>query len=134
MGRQTRQFVRRRANHRCEYCHLPQAGHDERFSIDHVIASQHVRDDSTSNLAFSCLRCNLFKGTNVSGIDPMSGQITLLFNPRIQLWHQHFRWNGPVLSGLSPEARASIALMQMNAPARVQLRQTLVVEGLLVLD
>src|SRR4051812_6104719 len=29
----TLQLVRSRAEHRCEYCHLPQSGHDEHFSI-----------------------------------------------------------------------------------------------------
>jgi len=129
MHRHTRQFVQRRAKHRCEYCHLPKPGHDERFSIDHIIASQHVHDDSMSNLAFSCLRCNLFKGTNLSGIDPISGQITSLFNPRTQQWHQHFHWNGPTLTGLTPAGRASIAVLQMNAPERVLLRQALIAEG-----
>ena len=54
--------------------------------------------------------------------DPTSGQITLLFNPRTQLWRQHFHWNGPTLMGLSPEGRATIALMQMNAPERIRVR------------
>jgi 5-methylcytosine-specific restriction endonuclease McrA len=65
-----RQLVHRRAAGRCEYCHLPEAGHEERFSIDHIIASQHHEDDSIENLALSCLRCNLHKGTNLSGLDP----------------------------------------------------------------
>src|SRR5665213_3147400 len=120
MDGHTRQFVCRRANDRCEFCHLPQFGHDERFSIDNVIATKHVRDDSTSNLAFSCLRCNLFKGTNLSGIDAMSGQVTPLFNPRTQLWHIHFRWKGPILFGLTPTGRATIAVLAMNAPERVE--------------
>ncbi|MGD0137772.1 MAG: HNH endonuclease signature motif containing protein [Tepidisphaeraceae bacterium] len=134
MDGQTRQFVRRRANNRCEYCHLPQAGHDERFSVDHVIPIKHGGDDSTANLAFACLRCNVYKGTNLSGIDPISGQVVSLFDPRRQLWQQHFGWNGPVLIGLTPEGRATVAVLRVNAPERVQLRQALLVEGLLTRD
>jgi len=134
MEAQTRQFIRRRAGERCEYCHLPQSGHDERFSIDHVVPTKHGGDDTTSNLAFCCLRCNLYKGSNLSGIDPFSGQVTSLFDPRRQIWQQHFRWHGPVVAGVTPVGRTTVSVMQMNAPERVQLRATLNVEGLLPPD
>jgi len=134
MDGQTRQLVRRRANDRCEYCHLPQAGHDERFSIDHIIPIKHGGGESESNLALACLRCNLGKGANLSGIDSISGQIVSLFDPRRHVWHQHFHWNGPLLAGLTPEGRATVSVMNMNAPERVQLRQSLITEGLLMLD
>ena len=80
-----RQFVRHRAAGRCEYCHLPQTCHDERFSIDHVIPRKHNGSESPDNLALSCLRCNLHKGPNLSGIDPADDRIVTLFNPRSDL-------------------------------------------------
>jgi 5-methylcytosine-specific restriction endonuclease McrA len=119
MDAATRQFVRRRAGERCEYCRLPQAGHDERLSIDHVIPSKHGRDDAASNLAFACLRCNLYKGTNLSGIDPMANQVTALFNPRQQAWREHFAWSGALILGQTPVGRATVVVMRMNAPERV---------------
>jgi hypothetical protein len=76
----------------------------------------------------------VYKGTNLSGIDPISGQVVSLFDPRRQLWQQHFGWNGPVLIGLTPEGRATVAVLRVNAPERVQLRQALLVEGLLTRD
>jgi 5-methylcytosine-specific restriction endonuclease McrA len=72
MDEASRQLVRRRADERCEYCHLPQSGHEERFSIDHVVPRKHGGDDSMDNLALCCLRCNLHKGADLSGIDPNS--------------------------------------------------------------
>lgn len=134
MDGRTRQFVRRRAEERCEYCRLPQASHEERFSVDHIIATQHRPDDEPDNLAFACLRCNLYKGTNLSGIDPVSNRITHLFNPRQQAWREHFEWAGPVIVGRTPVGRATVALLQMNAPERVQLRQSLIREGLMTVD
>lgn len=133
MDAQTRELVHRRAEQRCECCHLPQAGHNERFSVDHIIALKHGGDDSNSNLALSCLRCNLHKGPNLSGIDPLSGQIVPLFHPRRQIWQQPLRWDGPILAGLTPEGRTTILVMQMNALERTRLRQTLIIEGLLPL-
>ena len=97
--------MRRRAGERCECCHLPRAGHDERSSIDHVIAIKHGGVDAATNLAFSCLRCNLTKGPNLGGIDAETAQTIQLFNPRQQAWPEHFQWNGPVLVGKTPEGR-----------------------------
>lgn len=39
-----------------------------------------------------------------------------------------------MLTGLTSEGRATIAVLLMNAPERVQLRQALLVEGLLMRD
>jgi hypothetical protein len=127
-----RQFVRHRAEEQCEYCRLPQAGHDERFSVDHVRPVKHGGEDSYANLAFSCLRCNLCKGTNLSGVDPDNGQVVLLFNPRIQIWHEHFAWNGPLIVGRTSQGRASVWVFRMNAPERIRLRQSLIDEGILI--
>jgi hypothetical protein len=134
MDAKTRELVRRRANNRCEFCHLPQAGHEVRFSVDHVIPIKHGGEDSNANLALAYLRCNLCKGPNLSGIDPIGGQIISLYNPRIQKWSDHYRWNGGVIVGLTPEGRATLSVLLMNVPERVQLRQVLVAEGLMKLD
>ena len=66
MDNALRQQVRARAGDRCEYCRLPQAGHDERFSVDHVVARKHGGADALENLALCCLRCNLHKGTDLT--------------------------------------------------------------------
>ena len=94
-----RRLVHDRAAGCCEYCHLPQAGHEERFSIDHIVAQQHLEDDAPGNLALCCLRCNLHKGTNLSGLDPADLSIVALFHPRQQTWGDHFHWDGPRLAG-----------------------------------
>jgi len=49
----TRDLVRRRADGRCEYCRLPEHAGDVPFHIEHIIAQQHKRDDSPSNLALA---------------------------------------------------------------------------------
>ncbi len=58
MDAETRNFVRRRANKRCEYCWLPQeATPFDTFHIDHIIAKQHLDEpDSRDNLALACDR------------------------------------------------------------------------------
>jgi hypothetical protein len=121
----TAQLVRSRANHCCEYCHLPQTGHQERFSIDHVIARKHGGADDPANLALCCLRCNLYKGTDLTTMDPQTGQIIRLFNPREQSWEDHFTFAGASINGLTPSGRATVSLLNMNVSERVRLREAL---------
>lgn len=129
-----RQLIVRRAAGRCEYCHLPQAGHDQLFSVDHVIAKQHGGDDSAENLALCCLRCNLHKGPNLSGIHPVDSTMVRLFSPRTDVWADHFGWVGAVVAGRTPVGRATVAVLVMNAAERVRLRESLLLEGLFTVD
>lgn len=131
MDEALRQLVVRRAANQCELCHLPQRGHDEKFSIDHVLAKKHGGDDSPDNLALSCLRCNLHKGLNLSGIDPNDGRVVRLFSPRRDIWDNHFRWNGPLVAGRTPVGRGTIAVLAMNASPRVSLRRALQLAGMM---
>ena len=120
----TRDAVRRRARDGCEYCGLPQAAEpDARFHIEHILPRQHGGGDDESNLALACHRCNRHKGPNLSGIDPESRRATLLFHPREQIWDEHFRAENCEILGVTPTGRASVSLLQMNAPVRVELRR-----------
>lgn len=77
-----RQFVRERAGHRCEYCRLPQdAAPFLRFHVEHIQATQHVLDDSESNLCLACPRCNLQKGPNLATLSIPDRKLIRLFHP-----------------------------------------------------
>lgn len=121
--------VRRRAGYRCEYCRIPESLFDVQHEIDHVIARQHHGATVLSNLALCCGRCNLHKGPNIAGIDPESGTIVSLFNPRTERWTDHFRWNGAVLEGLTPAGRATIDVLAINLPNRVAIRRIFLDRG-----
>ena len=120
-----RQFVRRRAGDRCEYCRLPQHAVDGRFHVEHIVARQHLENDDPLNLALACARCNLQKGTNLASVDPVTGNIVPIFNPRTDSWIEHFGFRGPEIQGLTPTGRATERLLQMNARHRVELRASL---------
>ena len=81
-----RRLVWERANGRCEYCLV----HDDDVLLahqpDHIIAEQHGGPTAAENLALACVHCNRRKGPNIASIDPDSGQLTPLFNPRTQIW------------------------------------------------
>src|SRR5690242_3729366 len=93
----TKEAVRRRAAGICEYCHLPAAHVLSSFAVEHIIARKHGGTDKLRNLAYACLRCNLHKGTDLTGLDPRTHKVTRLFNPRTQLWATHFRYVDAIL-------------------------------------
>jgi hypothetical protein len=122
MNTTTGDFVRCRAQARCEYCGIPQEFVAFKFQIEHIIAKQHGGPDDAANLALACERCNAYKGTNLSAIDPQTGNIVPLFHPRQDRWHSHFALEGAILVGRSDVGRATIRLLHMNAFHRVALR------------
>ncbi len=124
MDAATRQLVRRRAGDRCEYCRIPQdATPFIPLHVEHICARQHAGDDGPNNLALACDRCNAYKGPNLVSIDPETEDVVRLFNPRQDDWSEHFCRKLGKIVGLTAIGRASVRLMNMNAPRRVQLRQ-----------
>ena len=117
------------SNEFCEYCHLPQAASPMPFVTDHIIAKQHGGGDEIANLALSCPKCNLYKGPNIAGLDPMTGALSPLFNPRRDRWSEHFQWNSERIIGLSLVGRTTTSLLRMNDESRLALRKTLLAEG-----
>ena len=108
---------------------MPQSLYRTPFHVDHVISKQHGGRTILENLALSCFHCNSHKGPNIAGIDPESGALSGLFNPRHQRWEDHFAWNHAVLVGLTPTGRATILVLAINDPLYVAVREALLNEG-----
>ena len=70
----------------------------------------------------ACQHCNWHKGTNLSGVDPDTGRLTRLFNPRTDTWATHFRFDGVRIEGRTDVGRTTAAVLNMNEPERVELR------------
>jgi 5-methylcytosine-specific restriction endonuclease McrA len=129
MDADKRRFVRERAANRCEYCQMPQSFDELVFQIEHVIAKKHHGSDSRDNLALACFSCNNHKGPNLSGLDPVSGQMTRLYNSRTDKWKDHFQWKRALLVGRTPVGRATVDVLAMNLAYRQELRLALIEEG-----
>lgn len=119
----TRDRVRHRANNRCEYCLLPQQHSELNLHVEHVVAKQHGGSDEPANLALACHRCNLRKGPNLTGIDPLSNEVVRLFHPRTDRWNDHFRKHGVRIEGTTSTGRATVRVLAMNDARRLDLRQ-----------
>jgi hypothetical protein len=124
-----RDLVRLRAGHCCEYCLLSQDHCQLVHHVEHIVARQHGGKDEAENLALACHRCNLHKGPNLTGIDPVSGQVVALFHPRRDAWPQHFRFRGVHVEGLTDVGRATIQVLAMNDARRVELRMEIARRG-----
>jgi 5-methylcytosine-specific restriction endonuclease McrA len=125
-----RQLVRARAGQRCEYCRLPQdAGASIRFHIEHIRPRQHGGDDSPDNLALACPNCNWNKGPNISAVDPATDSIVPLFNPRTHSWRDHFFLVKSRVEGRTSTERATVQLLRLNAPDRLEVRHELWLRG-----
>lgn len=124
-----RRLVSERAFNRCEYCLV----HDEDVLLphqpDHIIAEQHGGATTAENLALACIHCNRHKGPNIASLDPISGQLTPLFNPRTQTWSDHFALEGPYIRALPSIGRVTIRLLDLNHPDRIRVRQALIEAG-----
>ena len=120
-----RAAVERRANGRCEYCLVPGDAVMWPHEPDHVIAEQHGGATELPNLALACFHCNRRKGPNLVSVDPETREVVLLFNPRTQPWAEHFRTERTRIVPLTPTGRATVALLRLNSPERLLIRQAL---------
>lgn len=125
-----REQVRQRARHCCEYCQLPQSCTQLPHEADHIRSQKHMGATVLENLCWSCALCNSFKGSDVSAFVPGTDELVRLFNPRADVWHDHFEWDGPQLTGKTNIAEATVELLRINAERRISLRRMLMAAGL----
>lgn len=111
-----KQVIRERAGYLCEYCHSPEQLSANRFTVDHIIPQSLGGSDDLANLALACRRCNERRYNFVAGIDTDTQEIVPIFNPRQQLWKEHFVWldQGVVIEGVTPIGRATCLRLDLN--------------------
>ncbi len=98
--------------------------------VDHVIPTSVGGRNELDNLAAACYRCNEFKGAKISGRDPLSNEEATLFNPRIQVWSEHFSWSdeGLYAKGETATGRATVETLQLNNPYVTESRKIWIAE------
>ena len=125
MDARLRQAVRERAQNRCEYCHWPAQFAQRPFTVDHLLPRKPGGRSELHNLALACFRCNVHKGTNLTGIDPNTGQVGRLFDPRQDNWDNHFHWEGAQLFSETPVGRATMNVLGLHHAPAVAVRVAL---------
>jgi hypothetical protein len=131
MAKLSRKVLWERAGGKCEYCQLPQEGSVLPHEVDHIRAKKHRGPTTLRNTCLACAYCNGAKGSNVAGYDPETDILVPLFNPRADVWQDHFFREGPILHGKTPRGRATIDVLRINDPARIEHRRLLMLTGLM---
>jgi hypothetical protein len=114
-----RREVMERAGNRCEYCLLPAESAFFPHEVDHVVALKHGGATDIHNLALACWRCNRHKGSDLTSFDPQTRQLCPLFNPRTQVWTDHFAYERERLIGRTSEGRTTVNLLRLNSEERL---------------
>jgi hypothetical protein len=115
---------------RCEYCHLPEGFSFYGHQVDHIRAEKHRGTSTLPNLAWACFDCNNAKGSDIASYDDLSGELTPLFNPRTELWDEHFALDGAIIVGKTPVGRVTVLLLKMNSDEQIDTRQSLIDAGI----
>jgi HNH endonuclease len=111
-----RRIVSNRAKGCCEYCLISEALALSSHQVDHIIAEKHSGETIESNLALSCSICNKYKGSDIASIDPETGEVVRLYNPRKDQWKDHFQLqtDSGIIHPLSAIGRVTVRLLQVN--------------------
>jgi hypothetical protein len=121
---QVRAKVARRAGHRCEYCLIHENDAGFPHQVDHVVSRKHGGTSAFDNLAYACILCNRYKGSDVASINPKTGEAVRLFHPRQDRWTDHFRLDADFIEPLS-EVGSVARLLRLNAAERLAERRLL---------
>ena len=120
-----RRRVQRRAQRLCEYCRSsPElTGHD--FTVDHILPESLGGASGFENLCWCCFWCNAYKQARTRWVDKRTGQRVRLYNPRLDAWHDHFRWNSDSshILGRTAIGRATVLALWLNRPTLVKARR-----------
>lgn len=122
-----RKIIIDRANGCCEYCRSQARFALYSFSIDHIIPLSKGGSSTLDNFALACQGCNNFKYNKTEALDPISNKMVTLYNPRQQLWYDHFGWNYDftIIIGTSPTGRATVEALKLNRESLINLRRIL---------
>lgn len=114
-----RKRVAHRASYICEYC----LAQDERsfigFEVDHIISRKQNGSNEDSNLAYSCPDCNRNKGTDLASIDWNTREIVRFFNPRTDIWAEHFRLSEGFIEPITIIGKVTVDIFRFNDKIRL---------------
>jgi hypothetical protein len=126
-----RERVSQQAQHRCGYCLSSRELLGMPMTIEHIRPESLGGETREDNLWLSCIRCNLFKRTQIDAIDPETGERVPLFDPRRDPWHAHFAWedSGIEIRGTTPRGRATVRALRLNNDDILVARRLWVIAG-----
>ena len=93
-----RRRVAAQARYRCGYCLTQEQIAGAVMEIEHIFPRARGGLTVEENLWLACSACNNYKSDRVNAQDPKTDLRARLFNPRFQVWEEHFAWNAAISS------------------------------------
>lgn len=124
--------IREASKNRCGYCLSPQSLTSHKLEIEHIYLISKGGNSKKENLCLACRHCNLHKSAKIFGFDVVSAKKVKLFNPKRQIWTEHFGWDREKTSiiGKTPCGRATIYALKLNDDLQTNARKVWKLTGL----
>ncbi len=115
----------------CEYCKSQDKYSPTAFTIDHVIPESLDGTTDFENLAYACFLCNRLKSNKFKVFDGVTEKWVRLFNPRKDIWKEHFVWNNTATNiiGISTVGRCTVNELRLNRDKLVEYRNCIIQFG-----
>ncbi len=120
-----RQLVVTRAESICEYCLIAEEDTFYGCQADHIISEKHGGRTDPDNLALACVFCNQAKGSDIGSIHWETNTFVRFFNPRTDVWTEHFALVGNRIEALTPIGMVTARILAFNRGERVLERKAL---------
>jgi len=131
IARKQRRQIAEEAKYRCGYCQTQEVVSGIPLTVEHITPKAKGGSDDNANLWLSCRLCNEKKGTLIEAMNPETGDLVSLFNPRTQTWADHFTWSedGMRIIPKTAVGRTTIDVLSLNDELRVCARAIWVKAG-----
>jgi hypothetical protein len=124
-----RLLVAARADYLCEYCLIAEEDTFFGCEVDHIISLKHGGATEAGNLAYACMFCNRYKGSDLASLSQQTGSLVRFFNPRIDRWSEHFQFDKLHIKSLTEIGEVTARILRFNDGERILERQALAVIG-----
>jgi hypothetical protein len=121
-----RRLIVNRAEYLCEYCLIHEKDSAFGCAVDHIISLKHGGATDAANLAYACVFCNRFKGSDIGSIVLQTKEFTRFYNPRSDRWAEHFQRQYTTLQPLTNIGEVTARILGFNDGDRLLERQLLI--------
>lgn len=102
-----------RANYRCEYCLILDSDTYFGCEVDHIVSIKHGGRSDSQNLAYACMICNRFKGSDLGSLTN-EGKLIRFYNPRADVWSHHFEIKDDNIVPLTEIGNVTASIFRFN--------------------
>lgn len=129
LNKEIRRLVAVRADYLCEYCLISEQDTILACAIDHIISIKHGGSSEINNLAYCCVYCNRFKGSDIGSVILDKREFSRFYHPRWDHWGSHFKLNHCVIEAVTNIGKVTARILGFNDQTRLLERQLLIDRG-----